>query len=180
MNNRPKLIMLGGFAGCGKTTIANRYLAEHPLALVIEGDTIITKLGQWKENISEAIACRTELMSALVGTHLKRGYDVMLPYLLRDAQDAERFEKLASTYDAEFYEITLEVEKEEAIQRLFKRGTWGEEGLPPLTPEDRLKAEKLYSDMVEAVRFRPNMISVTSKENDIDGTYAECMKVLSS
>jgi DNA transposition AAA+ family ATPase len=38
--------MLGGFAGCGKTTIAKRYISENPLTLIIEGDEVITKLRQ--------------------------------------------------------------------------------------------------------------------------------------
>ncbi len=55
MNNRPKRILLGGFARCGKSTIAERYISEHPLALYIEGDEIITKIGQWRAHIAEAV-----------------------------------------------------------------------------------------------------------------------------
>ena len=170
---KPKLIMLGGFASSGKTTLAKKYVSEHPLALSVEGDEIITKLGQWRENISEAIECKQALVTTLVESHLKRGHDVVLPYLLRDSMDAERFEALAHACEADFYEVTLSIEKEEAIERLFKRGTWGEEGLPPLTEADRPRAEKLYDSMMEAVSTRPNMIYIECEEDDIEGTYSQ-------
>jgi predicted kinase len=175
---KPKLIMLGGFAGCGKTTIANRYVTEHPLALSVEGDEIIIKLGQWRENIEEAVACKAALTSALVAAHLKRGHDVVLPYLLTNSQDAERFESLAHVQGADFYEVILFVEKEEALRRLFKRGTWGEEGLPPLTEADRPKTERLYDKMVEATSLRPKMIDVVSEAGDVEGTYKKFIEVL--
>ena len=71
--------MLGGFAGCGKTTIASKYVSETPLALNIEGDEIITKLGQWRENINEAIASKLSLTTAMTEAHLRDGHDVILP-----------------------------------------------------------------------------------------------------
>lgn len=46
---QPKFILLNGFAGAGKTTIAKRYLADHPLAFLIEGDELIVNLGHWLE-----------------------------------------------------------------------------------------------------------------------------------
>jgi predicted kinase len=175
MIHRPKLIMLGGFAGCGKTTIANRYVSETPLALSIEGDEIITKLGQWRENINEAIASKLSLTLAMAAAHLKDGHTVILPFLLEHADSAAHYEDIAHAAGADFLEITLSVEKPDAVQRLLKRGTWGEEGLPPLTQEDIPKIERLYDSMTEAIKLRPNMIHIESKENDAEGTYRDFM-----
>lgn len=173
MSHRPKLIMLGGFAGCGKTTLANKYVSETALALSIEGDEIITKLGKWRENVKEAIASKLSLTSAMAETHLQDGHDVILPFLLGDTESAIHYEDIARAAGADFIEITLSVEKPDALQRLLKRGTWGEAGLPPLTQADIPKIERLYDSMVEAIKSRPNMIHVESKENDIESTYRD-------
>ena len=175
---KSRLILLNGFAGCGKTTIANRYVSEHPLSLSVEGDEIITRLGQWRENISEAIECKQVLLIAMIEAHLKRGHDVIIPYLLGDPKDVQRFESIAHVNGARFYEVTLSVERGEAIGRLFKRGTWGEEGLPSLTMADRPKAENLYDEMMEAVKMRPNMIAILSIEDDIENTYSKLLEKL--
>ncbi|MBP9801613.1 MAG: AAA family ATPase [Candidatus Moranbacteria bacterium] len=178
MNQRPKLIMLGGFAGCGKTTIANKYVSETPLALNIDGDEIITKLGQWRKNIHDAVASRLSLTSAMAEAHLRDGHDVILPFLLRDAGVAKHYEEVAHSAGAHFIEILLSVEKSEAIQRLLQRGTWGEEGLPPITEEDIPKIEKLYDGMMEAVSYRPHMMCIESKENDIESTYKDFLTAI--
>jgi DNA transposition AAA+ family ATPase len=49
MSNKPKLIVLYGFAANGKTTIAKKYIDEHPLSPMIEGDEIINMIGKWRE-----------------------------------------------------------------------------------------------------------------------------------
>lgn len=124
MNQRPKLIMLGGFAGCGKTTIANKYVSE-PLALNIDGDEIITKLGQWRKNIHDAVASRLSLTSAMAEAHLRDGRDVILPFLLRDAGVAKHYEEVAHSAGAHFIEILLSVEKSEAISKIAPEGNLG-------------------------------------------------------
>jgi len=41
----------------------------------------------------------------------------------------------------------LDLDREEAIARLLKRGAWGEEGLPPLTEADQSRIEKKYDQI---------------------------------
>ncbi|MGH3461807.1 MAG: AAA family ATPase [Kribbellaceae bacterium] len=40
MDAVPRLIVLNGPPGCGKSTIARRYAADHPLALALDVDTV--------------------------------------------------------------------------------------------------------------------------------------------
>ena len=178
MNARPKLIMLYGFAGCGKSTIAERYINDHPLALYVEGDEIITKLGQWRTHQEEAVACKRALTSGMAAVHLRSGYDVIVPRLPGGSYDPT-YENVAREADADFLEIFIDVEREEAISRLLARGTWGEAGLPPITEKDLPKIERLYDEMIEAVAQRSNTIVITSIEGDVDGTYAELITSLS-
>ncbi len=170
-HHQPKLIFLNGFAGCGKTTLAKMYIDEHLLALDIEGDELMPMLGQWKENWDAAANCKLALTESMVVTHLRSGYDVVLPFLLVDAMHAETYENIAHDTGAHFFEIMLSLTKEEAIGRLQKRGTWGEVGLPPLTERDLPDIEKLYDDMVTATSQRPNTINIYPKEGAIKETY---------
>ena len=41
------LLLINGAPGVGKSTLAQRYAEEHPLALVIDIDAIRAQLGQW-------------------------------------------------------------------------------------------------------------------------------------
>lgn len=178
MKIRPKLIMLAGFAGCGKSTLAERYINDHPLALYVEGDEIITRLGQWRSHQNEAVKSKVALASGMATIHLRTGYDVIIPHLPGGSYDAV-YENVAKETDAEYLEVFIEVEKEEAIKRLLARGTWGEAGLPPITDKDLPRIDRLYVEMIEAVAQRPNTIVIKSTEGDIDGAYAALINVVS-
>jgi 2-phosphoglycerate kinase len=44
---KQKLILLNGFAGVGKSTIAQKYISETPLTLCLEGDIVMGMIGCW-------------------------------------------------------------------------------------------------------------------------------------
>jgi predicted kinase len=176
--SKSKLIMLNGFAGCGKSTIAKKYISEHPLSMNLEGDQIIVMLGEWKENWDEASKCKIELTKTMAATHLGLGYDVVIPFLLTKEKDAEDFEKIAEETGANFFEIVLSVNREEAIARLLKRGRWGEEGSSTFTEKDYSDIEELYNSMIEATNKRPNTINIFPKEGDIEKTYEDFISIL--
>ncbi|KKQ41965.1 MAG: hypothetical protein US60_C0026G0004 [Microgenomates group bacterium GW2011_GWC1_37_8] len=178
MSPKPKLIILNGFAGSGKTTIAKRYIDAHPLAINIEGDEIIAMIGKWKTNYKKARVCVYEHTKIIIATHLKLRYDVVVPYLLVDASHAEVFEKIAAENSSNFYEILLYTEKEEAIKRLMERGTWGEKDLPDLTEKDIPKITDLFDRLVKATAKRPNTITLKVRKDDIDGTYRDFKEII--
>lgn len=178
MKDRPKLILLGGFAACGKSTIAERYIADYPMALYIEGDEIITKLGQWRTHTNEAVQSKRLLTAGMALIHLQSGYDVIIPKLQGGNYDSS-YEEAAKEAGADFLEIFIDVPKDEAVRRLLERGSWGEAGLPPITQEHLPKIERMYDEMVSAVSQRPNTIIIKSIEGDIEGTYKALINALS-
>ncbi len=173
-----KLIFLNGFAGCGKSTIARLYRDDHPLTLSLEGDEIITMLGHWQSNWDEAVQAKLALSEVMVRTHLARGYSVMLPFLLTDPKHAESYEHIAQEYGAAFYEIYLEVEREDAIARLLKRGSWGEAGSPPFTDKDLLEIEDLFDRMINATKARNSAQVLHPNYGKIEETYAALLKLV--
>ncbi len=173
----PKLILLDGFAGSGKTTIAKRYIDEHPLSLVVEGDTIIVNIGEWEAHEDEARALMFELTKSLARTHLTSGNDVILPYLLTKPEHAAAFETIAHEAGATYREVIILDEKEIAVSRLLKRGSWGEPGSPPFTDKDLPIIEDLYDRMIAASSER-DMNVIRPNHGDIEGTYQEFLRLI--
>lgn len=176
MDTKRRLILLNGFASSGKTTIAKRYIDNHPLDLSVEGDHIIVMIGQWLKFEKESRELIFSLTKSMAKTHLENGRSVILPYLLTKHQHAVEFEEIANQYNADYYEIYLYLEKEEAINRLLKRGIWGEPGLPPLTEKDLPEINELYDTMVKETALRLNSITLHPLKDDIDHTYNEFLK----
>lgn len=175
-----KLILLYGFAGSGKTTIAKKYLDTHPLDLSIEGDVLINMLGQWLTDENKARDYVFSFTRSLAEVHLHNGKNVLIPYLLVDSSHAALFEQVAQAAKAEFIEIYLSLSKTEAIDRLFTRGKWGEEGLPPLTEKDMPEIVKLFNDMETAMSDRPNVTVIDQQDRDIESTYKEFLQSVDS
>jgi predicted kinase len=177
---KSKLLLLNGFAGAGKTTIAKKYISEHPMAMVIEGDELIVNIGDWFAHDDEARELVFALIKAMLRVYLASGHDVVLPYLVTDVEEVQEFELLASELGAEFYEVVLHNDRHEAIARLLKRGTWGEVGQPPLTNQDLPIIEGLMTKMEEELEKRPNIIKIDIKEGDPNDTYSRLMGHLAS
>ncbi|HET6746898.1 MAG TPA: AAA family ATPase [Candidatus Saccharimonadales bacterium] len=178
----PKLIHLNGPAGIGKDTIAKRYTDTHPLALCIRTDEIITTIGDWSstKNYDPARHLAFDIALSMIATHLKNGHDVIVPHLLTDLDEAEALEKVAQDMNAPFIEILLSTDKNDALDRVFERGTRGEPGAPPLTPDDRDEFEELYDNVYLAADTRVNLFRITSAKGDIDGTYQKVVDAINS
>lgn len=175
-----KLIHLNGPAGIGKDTIAQKYIDSHPLALCIRTDDIITTLGQWSttQNYDPARHLAFDLALSMISTHLKSGYDVIVPHLLTDAEEAQSLEEVAKRLEVPFIEILLTTSRNDALDRVFERGTRGEPGAPPLTPDDRDEFEELYDNVLLATNNRPRIYKISSIKGDIDGTYQKVAAVI--
>jgi len=177
--NKPKLILLYGFASSGKTTLSKKYIEDNPLALSIEGDQIISMMGQWRENENEAREIVFAHTLEMMRVHLSKGYDVLLPYLLTNSEHASIFELVAKEVSADFHEVYIEIERDEATERLLKRGVWGEKGSPQLTDDDLPEINNLYDTMEKAMAERANTKIIKSVQGDIGGTYSKFLSSIS-
>lgn len=171
--SKPTLILLNGPAGIGKTTIAQRYIDEHPLALSVSGDDIIIMLGQWLKHENEARKMVYDFTCDMARRHLRAGHDVVLPYLVSKSDHAAAFADLAKECGAAFVEILLTTDRTESVDRMFERGTWGEQGTEPLTDADKPIVEGLYDAVHASIVDRPEAAIIQVVKGDIDGTYAE-------
>lgn len=174
--NRSKVIVLNGFAGSGKTTIARMYVNNHPLAMIIEGDELIVNIGDWLNQKKKARELVFALTKEMLKTAVKLGHDVIIPYLSVNAKEVAELENIAINNGSRFYEFYLATDKEHAIQRLLDRGIWGEADSPPLTSEDAPVINHLYEQMETALPLRPNQIHILAKKRDPSQTYNELLQ----
>lgn len=174
-----KVVLLNGFAGAGKTTIARKYIDSHPLSMVIEGDELIVNIGSWLDNEDKARSLVFALTKSMISTAVETGHDVIVPFLVTRAEEVAEIEQTALRSGAEFYEFYLATPKEHAIQRLLKRGTWGEAGTPSITNDDIPLINEIYDLMESQLTKRPNQIHIAIDEDNPDATYQQIIGHLS-
>lgn len=178
MHYHPKLILLNGPVAVGKSTIAERYIKDHPLALALNGDEIIVMLGGWLTHEDLARECVFELSKSMVATHLAAGHSVIAPYIVTNPDHAAAFEQIATENGARFYEVALMAPtREEAIARAHERGSWGERGTNPLQPTDTPILEDIYDRMMAAMEKRPHTIKISAIKGKPEDTYNQLMQL---
>src|SRR5436305_7986509 len=116
------LIHLEGAPGIGKSTIARRYVAEHPGVLNCDIDVLRTLIGGWSEDFVRAGALIRPAALAMIEAYLAGGGDVVLPQLIANPAEIERFEGCARTAGAQFIERVLMADVDQAVARFNHRG----------------------------------------------------------
>lgn len=172
MHTHPTLLLINGPVSVGKTTIAQRYVQDHPLALILSADEFVGSMGHWLEMEEEAQLLALKYIGLVAAEHLRAGYHVAVPYLLARPGDMAVFEAAAQAGNARLFECALTMPKDEVIARAVARGTWGEPGSPPLTKEDVPILEDKFALFTEGLAARPHMVQIPVAIGDIEGTYA--------
>ncbi|HEV7454599.1 MAG TPA: AAA family ATPase [Candidatus Saccharimonadales bacterium] len=181
---KPKLVLLNGPLGIGKTTLAKRYAEEHPLSLFLDIDDVWAMISHWREKKEVSAPLSKQMALEMARINLTAGYDVVVPQIIQSNELADNFAKLASKCGANFYEILLSVEKDEAIRRFILRGKAGghESGFRPGGIIDKGGREKklaeMYDNMTDVANTKPEIIRIEPILGDIDSTYAEIIKSL--
>ena len=181
---KPKLIVINGPLGIGKSTLAKRYAEEHPLTLVLDIDDVWAMLSHWREEKEKSAPLSKKMAIEMARVNLEAGHDVVIPQILQTAELADSFQQLAKDYNADYYEILLSVSKEEAINRFIKRGKAGghPNGFRPGgiidTSGRKKKLAEMYDSMIEVAKTRPHVIKVEPALGNIEETYSDLIKML--
>lgn len=181
---KPKLILINGNPGMGKTTLAERYVSEHPLTLNLDVDRIWHMMGQWQDELDESSRLKQLHSYALAGSHLAQGYDVVVPDLMESTEQVERYERVAALHNAVFREIVLLSDPEDAIERCKARARrlGYEDGFRPggvlnMQGRERRLAE-MYQNVLATTALRQNAFKITPVLNNIDDTYRELLAAI--
>lgn len=174
---KPKLIILNGPLGIGKSTLAKKYADEHPLTLLLDIDDVRRNISHWREEDEKSSIISRKIALAMAKENLLLGYSVVVPQIIRQNEFIEQFEQIAKDADADFFEILLLVEKDEAIRR-FKERSYAQGYSSGFRPGGLIdtggreeKLAKMYDEMLETVNFRANTIIIKPKFDRVDETY---------
>jgi predicted kinase len=180
----PRLILLNGPPAVGKSTIAARYVEDHPMALNLDVDTVRSLLGGWIDDQPESGRLARLLAVAMATAHLREGKDVVVPQLIARPPFAEALASLAAAAPAAFHEIVLVADREEVLQRLSARhATPSEPGR--FNPRDLVAtnggavgAGLLHDRLMAFVASRPGAQMVRSVRDRPEQTYDEVLALL--
>ncbi len=179
---KPKLIILNGPLGIGKSTLACRYAEEHPLTLRLDIDDVRTYISHWREQDQKSAISSKKIALAMAREHLSLGYDVVVPQIIRQMELFEQFEQVAYEAGADLKEVLLLVSKDESIHR-FKQRSYAQGyssgfrtgGLIDTGGREE-KLSSMYDEMLDTAKQRPNTIIIEPKFGKEDETYQELLE----
>lgn len=181
---KPKLIILNGALGVGKSTLAERYATEHPLTLKLDIDEVRRWISNYREEKEVSGPLAKKMAGEMARVHLKEGHDVVISQIFTQPEPLESLGGIAKECGADFYELLLSISKEDSIRRFIERGKAEgyTDGFRPggliTTGGREKKLAELYDGMMTLVSKRPHTRVIESVEGDIDGTYKNLTAVL--
>lgn len=174
-----RLIHLNGPSRVGKSTLARRYVDDHPGTLCLDVDVLVGLIGGWSDDISRAHdRARTDALAA-AGAHLRQGEDVVAPQLVTVHDRDVRFRTTAAEAGAEYVEIALLVDDDEHDQRLRDKQ-------PEHAVEAQIQGELMAGDLVTRIRGhlrayladRPATMQLDTTGLTVEQTYARLLDLL--
>jgi len=170
----PRLIILNGPPGIGKSTVALRYVEDHPMTLSLEQDVVRGLLGGWRTREAESGALARDLCVAMARIHLLAGHDVVVPQFVANPDYLDRLLELGRQVGAQHIEFALLDDVDSAERRFHARITD-----PRLAEHQRVAAAFIeqaggyaheYARLARCLANR-ELVEVRSVEGDPDATY---------
>jgi predicted kinase len=174
----PRLIVINGPPGCGKSTLAARFVADHPLAANLDVDRIRAMIGRWQDDLTASGLLARAMTLAAARVHLGSGHDVVIPQLIARPEFLEQLDALATEVGAVLHEIVLSDDKASAIRRFEERSEAGTHPQHVEAHEILMRAgglqelASMYDELEALVATRTAAVVIASHHGQVDETYA--------
>lgn len=179
-----RLILLNGPPGIGKSTLAQRYADDHPLALALDLDAVRRMLGQWQRHPVEAGLLARAMTLEMARVHLRSGHDVIVAQFLGRPQFIAEAEQVAREVGVPFLEFVLMDARDEAVRRFQHRSATSsvrehvESGAMVDQLGGRAALEAMYDRLLLVLNHRPNARVIQSRDGAEDAAYAELRRLV--
>lgn len=178
------LILLNGPPASGKSTIAQCFVDDRPLALNLDIDVVRSLLGGWLADSNTAGLAARSLARAMASEHLAAGHDVIVPQFLGRSTFIDELADVANRAEVAFVELALWVDRTAAIDAFARRraapATQAHHDAAALVDRS-VEADpigEMYDAFVALVEARPATRRVAVVRDDIALTYASFLAAL--
>ncbi|KRF36217.1 AAA family ATPase [Nocardioides sp. Soil805] len=120
-----RLVHLNGAPGVGKSTLAHALVASRPGWLDLDIDLLRSLVGGWEGDFVATGSVVRPLALAMISAHLDAGRTVVLPQLLADPVELERFVASATAAGAAYTGLLLDLPDPTLAARWRERDTSG-------------------------------------------------------
>jgi predicted kinase len=117
----PRVVLVNGAPGAGKSTIAQAVAQDRELTLALDVDAIKHSLGRWDADPYASGLHARRLSLALAERHLGTGHDVIVGQYLARTPFIEELAALAQRQSAQFFEFVLDIDASTLADRLELR-----------------------------------------------------------
>jgi predicted kinase len=180
----PRLILINGLPGSGKSALGRRYLDDHQLALALDIDVIRSMLGRSLEQQTMSGLAARDLARAMAQTHLQAGHDVLVCQFLGRLEFVEVLDQLAAATGVPFVEVALVTRIGAAAERFRRRS---EDDSRPEYSDAAILLDRaggldalveMHDRLEDVVSSRLNTRRVDVVDGDLEETYQRLLRAI--
>jgi predicted kinase len=176
-----RLVLINGAPCSGKSTLARRYAAEHPLALALDIDVVRGMFGGWLDQPTDAGLIARRLALAMARVQLSEGRDVLVPQFLGRVDFVVELQALGDDVGATFVEVALLADPHDLVRRFAHRTAQA------ASPEHAYAAallarsggtaalQQLHQQLLEVVARRPGTCTVQTTDGGVEQAYVNLL-----